>query len=131
MGGGGISRVVVKGIIDWLDPMEWEDERRSNERFSLTLSPCDLIVIYGAGSTSARADTDPLPPLSLSLVRAPCAKGPCGLTVRALHGGGLEPTGTTEPTRRFRTTFSHSDHIQFVRFIIAWAQYKPIRTSVC
>jgi len=95
------------------------------------LSPCDLIVIYSAGlgfvphqTGQVQPDTDPFPIHPSSISSCPCSEsqGPvCGKSQGAQGGGGLEPTGVTEPTRRFRQTFSHTDHIQFVRFIIAWA----------
>ena len=39
---------------------------------------------------------------------------------------GAQPAdGAAEPTRRFRPSLAHTRTVQFVRFIIAWTQYKP------
>ena len=89
---------------------------------------CDLIVIYNIGQSAIRR---PVRSVFQYLPSLPCVcrrwwtRGPVwvGARGRALE---LQPAGATEPTRRFRPSLAHS-----LRFIIAWAQYKPIRGSVC
>ena len=78
-------------------------------------------MIYNAGPPAR----PPIPPTA--------CPSPCPVRFRlwarcaAHRKAGASRTGPAEPTRRFRPTLAHARTFQFVRFIIAWTQYKPTR----